>query len=44
LGRFADAVAPSAKEDLPPKKKKKQTKIISNSILPMNCSASPEWI
>jgi len=44
LARFADTVPPPGKEDLPPKKRKKQNRINPTSISPMNYSASLEWI
>ena len=44
LASFADTVPPPGKEDLPPKKKKKQNRINPTSISPMNYSASLEWI
>ena len=41
---FADTVPPPAMEELPPKKKAKQSKNNPRFHLEMNCSASREWI
>ncbi len=44
LARFADTVPSQAKEEETRKKRANKTRIIPNSTLPTNCSASREWI